>query len=185
MINCEYCETKSRSQSGMAMHLRANHKDQWKGSVKASFSEGFDIGQREPGTYHVPTSEQRKRKPAVVGKGEKKPPINQECPWCDYKSIHPPGLAHHIKGVHPKKWKGRLSVTLGRPMTRSDKYLMTHRKKKKARLKARLEYSNSIMEEVNREAIPDPRKFINCCPNCGTNLQAYYLAARAAERHGQ
>jgi hypothetical protein len=177
MINCEYCETKARSQSGMAMHVRRHHKDKWKGSVKASFSEGFDMGQREPGTYHIPTSEQRKRKPAVVGKGETKPPIHQDCPWCDYKSKHPPGLAHHIRSVHPKKWKGRLSITLGRPPTRSDKYLMTHPRRKKMG-RPRLEVGdNNHME--------DPRAFINCCPNCGTNLQAYYLAARAAERHAK
>jgi hypothetical protein len=46
-------------------------------------------------------------------KGEKKAPVPQDCPWCDYHSIHPPGLAYHIKGNHPQHWKGKLGPTLG------------------------------------------------------------------------
>jgi hypothetical protein len=181
MINCEFCEVKSRSQSGMAMHVRAQHKDKWNKSLTGTFSAGFDMGTREPGTYYIPTGEQKKRKPAVVGKGEKKPEIHQDCPWCDYKSKHPPGLSHHIRAHHPKKWKGRLSITLGRPMTRSDKYLESHSRagKKYKTRKSKLESGGNHVSE-------DARYYINCCPNCGTSLVPYYLAAGInAKRHAK
>lgn len=124
MINCEYCENKSRSESGMAMHVRKAHPDKWNKTLKESFSEGFNLGTREPGSYYRGGKYQSRKSKvrAAVGKGEKKPPINQRCPWCTYKSIHPPGLAHHIKAVHPKKWKGRLSITLGREPKPWEKY---------------------------------------------------------------
>lgn len=35
----------------------------------------------------------------------------------------------------------------------------------------------TLHEELNKEALPDPRVFINCCPNCGYNLKPHYLAA--------
>jgi hypothetical protein len=177
MINCEYCEVRSRSESGMSQHLRYVHQDKWKGSVKASFSEDFNMGTREPGTYHKPTKEERERATAtrmsktgkvsaVAKKGQKKAPIHQKCPWCGFKSVHPPAMAFHIRREHPKKWKGRLSLSLGQPMTTSDKYLEKRKAKKMAR------------KIVATEQQTGPgRGHIDYCPNCGCNIKSFELAA--------
>ena len=63
-------------------------------------------------------------KTAVRPSGYKKKPIKQPCPFCGYKSKHPPGLARHIQSNHPDKWKGNLGETLGlkpsRPWKKTD-----------------------------------------------------------------
>lgn len=48
MIRCEFCGSKARNNAGMSMHLRGDHKEKWKGSVKASFSKGYNGGTPEP-----------------------------------------------------------------------------------------------------------------------------------------
>ncbi len=57
---------------------------------------------------------------------------------------------------------------------RRAKFERTWRSKNKLRRNHEL---LSLEDEVGRETIPDPRQFINCCPNCGYNLKAHYLAA--------
>jgi len=60
--------------------------------------------------------------------GTKKKRIRQDCPFCDYKSEHPPGLAHHIKGTHPEHWKGNLGESLGGTPSRAWKNRKAQRK---------------------------------------------------------
>jgi hypothetical protein len=47
----------------------------------------------------------------------------------------------------------------------------------RAKNQARNNHKVGIIDDLKHEAIPDPRAFINCCPNCGYNLKAHYLAA--------
>jgi ssDNA-binding Zn-finger/Zn-ribbon topoisomerase 1 len=158
----------------MAMHLRKVHPDKWAGDVTGSFPVGYDAGTPEP---------RKKSVRAVAKKGGKKDPILQKCPWCKYKSIHPPGLAHHIKATHPKKWKGNLSLSLGRPMTRSDVYLMNKKGVKgNTRSEKWLATRKANLENGHLE---DPRGYINHCPECGENLVAYYLAKGAMQRRAE
>jgi predicted RNA-binding Zn-ribbon protein involved in translation (DUF1610 family) len=73
---------------------------------------------------------------------------------------------------------------------RRAKFEKTWRAKNKAKLNSKKDTdTQKFVQDLrsnlvnNAERLEDPRDFINCCPNCGTNLQAYYLAARAAKRH--
>lgn len=59
--------------------------------------------------------------------GTKKKPIKQPCPFCGYKSDHPPGLARHIQTNHPDKWKGNLGSSLGKKPSRPWKKDKPHR----------------------------------------------------------
>jgi hypothetical protein len=169
MIRCEYDDYTSRSQSGMAMHVRSKHPDKWNGHLKSSFSDGFDMGTPERGIYTGGWPRKKKKVEvvrAVVGKGEKKPPIKQKCPWCIYKSTHPPGLAHHIKKAHPKKWKGRLSITLGMPPTTSDKYLD----------KKKLQGSRPYKQQRKQQLAGQVRIPNNYCMECGADQRPAQLA---------
>lgn len=48
MLNCPYCERKSRSNSGLSMHWRGYHPETWKGNVEDSYPPDFDKGTPEP-----------------------------------------------------------------------------------------------------------------------------------------
>lgn len=65
---------------------------------------------------------------AAVGKGKTKPPFPQDCPFCDYHSTHPPGLARHIAANHPEHWKGNLGESLGGTPSRAWKNRKAQRK---------------------------------------------------------
>jgi hypothetical protein len=148
------------------MHMRLIHSDRWKGSLQESYPEGYEPGEQEP----------MRIKTAVTKRGKEKAPT--VCPFCGHNSRRAQGLAAHLKGAHPDKWKGNMGSTLGlapsrqwrqytkgkRKLTRGQKWLATR--------KANLE--NGHLE--------DPRGYINCCPNCGEQLAAYYLAKGAMNR---
>lgn len=163
MIKCAYCEYTARRNSGMAMHLRNFHPINWKGSLKTSWPEGYNSGEQEPMIRH-----QTKRG---------KEPAPTKCPFCGHQSGRAQGLAAHLKGAHPDKWKGNMGDTLGigpsrkwakseRGLTRSQKWLKSRKKTLRAG------------ENNSHEA----RAFINHCPVCGTHLVPYYLAAGIANR---
>lgn len=98
------------------------------------------------------------------------------------------------KRAYNRKWRIRKGMKV-RPLAQKEpkqngavwtperraKFDSTWRSKNKAKLKAKLDKSNSRLEarleQINKETLPDPRQFINCCPNCGYNLKAHYLAA--------
>jgi hypothetical protein len=157
MITCPYCNEPYKDSAGLSSHLRIQHQNQWKGSLRQSLPEGFELPSTPPPTPEQIerrrailrernrrlreaniaqglTSAGKPRKLALVGadvavmdqprrrirrriggarRGSKKRPIYQDCPFCDYRSNHPPGLAHHIKATHPQHWKGNLGASLG------------------------------------------------------------------------
>lgn len=44
-------------------------------------------------------------------------------------------------------------------------------------LAAQLKSADEYRAEIPLEQLKDPRAYINCCPNCGYNLKAHYVAA--------
>jgi hypothetical protein len=166
MIKCAYCEYQARRNSGMAIHVSRKHPDQWKGSLKLSFPEGFEPGQQEP----------MRRKITKRGKGA----APTKCPFCGHESRRAQGLAAHLKGRHPDKWKGNMGDTLG--IGPSRKWAPSERGRKLTRGQKWLATRKAHLENGHLE---DPRGFINCCPNCGEQLAAYYLAKGAMQRRAE
>jgi hypothetical protein len=121
MLTCEYCSAQARRNAGMAAHVSKRHPDKWVGSLKNSFTLGYNPGEQEP---------QRRK-----GKSR---------------------LTEEQKVIRRKQQK--------------DWYDKNRRKRKPGEDSDRLE---------------EPRGFINCCPNCGENLVAYYLAKGAMQRRAE
>jgi len=181
MIKCAYCEYEARRNSGLASHVAKLHKDKWKGNLKASFPEGYNPGEQEP----------MRRQPKLTKKGKEAAPT--VCPFCGHNSRRAQGLAAHLKGAHPDKWKGNMGSTLGlepsrpwkkseRGKTRSQKWLETRWANLKNAEEGKKKYMDKWYDRKKEEALEDPRGYINCCPNCGTELAPYYLAAGAMNR---
>lgn len=106
-LQCPYCDTTKPNAAGLSMHVKFIHPEHWKGNLKES-APGLNLGN---GTT-------KKKFKGGVPKGYKKPKIYNKCPFCSYKSDHPPGLAKHIQFTHPLKWKGDLGSSLGREPSR-------------------------------------------------------------------
>lgn len=114
-IKCPYCDDTTANMAGFSMHLRGKHPDKWKGNTGDSVPANWD-GPEFKGEYYIRKMKglikPRTKPMAVVRKGQKKPPIHSPCPFCDYITNHPPGLAHHIKAHHRDQWKGNLKSTM-------------------------------------------------------------------------
>lgn len=165
MIKCAYCESTARRNSGMASHLRLVHPDKWRGDLKSSFPEGYNPGEQEP-----------MRKKTRHGKEAH----TTKCPFCGHDAKRAQGLAAHLKGAHPDKWKGNMGDTLG--IGPSRKWSKSERGRKPTRGQKWLATRKANLENGHLE---DPRGYINCCPNCGENLVAYYLAKGAMQRRAE
>jgi hypothetical protein len=81
--------------------------------------EEHPLKNRSPEAAHTALAEMRalpfgagRPVPALVQRGQKKPPYPQKCPWCSYRSTHPPGLSRHIASQHPQHWRGTLKQTM-------------------------------------------------------------------------
>lgn len=127
------------------------------------------------------------------------------CSKCDRAFVSKPALTMHINRVHKgivrvpgqkqseeerlakkraynRKWRLRKGMKV-RPASQKGPRWTPERRAKFDRTwaaKGKLNRNHEVLtlqEELNKEAIPDPRAFINCCPNCGYNLKAHYLAA--------
>src|SRR5215472_14780024 len=142
MLTCPYDNQQFGQFAGLSAHMRLMHPDNWKGSIDSSLPEGRDmasLGQPEPASARMiagrgkggrkrkvtveverwPTVEDARRSAgrprrvkAFVGRGQKKPAIHQKCPFCSYRSTHPPAFANHLKGNHPNEWRGSVKATL-------------------------------------------------------------------------
>lgn len=165
MIKCAYCEYEARRNSGMAMHLRSVHPDNWKGSLNGSWPEGYNPGEQEPMIRH-----KTKR-----GKG----PAPTKCPFCGHNSRRAQGLAAHLKSNHPDKWKGNMGDTLG--LGPSRQWRKYDKKRKSTRSQKWLQTRKSNLQAVESNS-HEARGFINHCPACGTNLVPFYLAKGIADR---
>jgi hypothetical protein len=168
MIKCAYCEYQARRNSGMAIHVSKKHPDLWKGSLTASFPDAYDPGIQEP----------MRRQPKLTKKGKQAAPTI--CPFCGHNSHRAQGLAAHLKGAHPDKWQGNMGSTLG--LAPSRPWKKSERGRKLTRGQKWLTTKKANIENGHLE---DPRGYINCCPNCGENLVAYYLAKGAMQRRAE
>lgn len=169
MIKCAYCEYEARRNSGMAMHLRSLHPEQWKGSLNGSWPEGYNPGEQEPMQRHEKKTKRGKK------------PHPTKCPFCGHNSRRAQGLAAHLKSSHPDKWKGDMGTTLGLAPSREWRQ---HDKKKRKLTRGQKSLEGRKSDSKNGH-LEDPRGYINCCPNCGENLVAYYLAKGAIQRRGE
>lgn len=176
MLNCAFCEEKTKGNSGLSAHLRSAHPIEWKGSVEQTF-EGmpeFDTGISED------TRGKRGKYKRISSPGSRWNRVNKDgrlpavrrilskCPWCKFKANSGTGLAGHIKWLHSEHWKGNLDASLGREPAPWRMYPQ-HKEKK-----ARKEWDR--IGQVLKQGEPSKQSspVLNYCPQCGINLAKYH-----------